>query len=122
MTPLVPHVPPRAVAASARVSGDPDLTSIRFSFPSAKKPIWLESGDQNGKSAFSVPFSGCATGALNGRTQIIGGASSVLAIVAISRPFGDKIAVAVSNAKKVPSGAVISEYRRGEGGRRLRIT
>ena len=39
----------------ARVFTEPPSTSIRLSVPSAKKPIDLLSGDQNGASAPSVP-------------------------------------------------------------------
>ena len=57
MVPFEFHAPPRGVDASVRLSEIPEETSMRFSFPSAKNPMFLESGDQNGNAAPSVPFS-----------------------------------------------------------------
>src|SRR5215471_2259979 len=57
MTPSLFHVPPRP-GASANVVTNPLLTSIRLSFPPAKKPMERLSRDQNGSAAFSVPTSG----------------------------------------------------------------
>src|SRR6266851_1093767 len=105
------QAPPRAVDASASTSGPPNVTSIRLNFPSEKNPSCFESGDQNGKIAFSVPFRARAAGEVSVRTQIIGRAFSAFATMAISCPFGERIAVAVSNTNAVPSGGVMSEYR-----------
>jgi len=46
---------PRSFAVVARVWASPPPAGIFFSFPSAKKPTHLLSGDQNGAAAPSVP-------------------------------------------------------------------
>ena len=48
MIPSAFHVPPRPFSASVISMGFPPLTSMRFSFSSAKKPSVRPSGDQNG--------------------------------------------------------------------------
>src|SRR5215467_10994881 len=48
MTPWAFQVPPRGLDAGARVTMGPPATSSRWSLPLAKKPMDLESGDQNG--------------------------------------------------------------------------
>jgi hypothetical protein len=55
MLPSSPQLAPRGAGASHRVTGAPPWTEIFFSFPSAKNPIQLWSGEKNGPSAFSVP-------------------------------------------------------------------
>src|SRR5215470_16155408 len=63
------HAPPRPDGASARICTAPRSTSIRFSFPSAKKPTdWL-SGDQKGNEALSVPAKARPETESSGRTH-----------------------------------------------------
>src|SRR6266481_559446 len=59
MTPSAFHVPPRAVVASARLCTGPPVISTLFSFAFEKNPTDLLSGDQNGRTASSVPLRGC---------------------------------------------------------------
>src|SRR6185295_10489828 len=60
------QVPPRPSGASHSVTGGPPVTSTFFSFPEAKKAMYLASGDQNGNEAFAVPGIGRATSLANG--------------------------------------------------------
>ena len=55
ITPLAPHVPPRASAAEAIVIGAPPSRSSFLSLPSAKNASSRLSGDQKGKRAPSDP-------------------------------------------------------------------
>src|SRR5215471_17855120 len=56
ITPSRLHVPPRPLgAASQRMTAGPPAASTFFNFPSAKKARNFPSGDQKGKSEFSVP-------------------------------------------------------------------
>src|SRR5712692_3919977 len=55
ITPSRFHVPPRPLGASHSTWGCPPDTSTFLSLPSAKKPMNLLSGDQNGKDAPCVP-------------------------------------------------------------------
>ena len=48
ITSLALQLPPRPVGASARTCGEPPRRSTFFSLPSAKKPMYWPSGDQNG--------------------------------------------------------------------------
>src|SRR5262252_4047228 len=75
MRPSLFHVPPRP-AASANVVTNPLLTSIRLSFPPAKKPMERLSGDQNGNTAFSVPTSGRVSVDSSERSRKPGGLDS----------------------------------------------
>ena len=69
MIPSGLQVPPRPWEASAiAVAGPPEM-SILISFPEAKKPIDLLSGDENGKIASSVPAKGCAVTESIGRSH-----------------------------------------------------
>src|SRR5207244_10714437 len=121
IVPLVDQLPPRGVPASASVSGDPELISIRFSFPSAKNPRYCESGDQKGKLGFSVLRKTWATCESSGRSQIAATPSFARATTAIVLPSGDMTAVAASKTNDVPSGASISLYFNGETGQPRRI-
>src|SRR5947207_15640085 len=105
----LPQLPPRGVGASAIDSSDPPVASMRRNFPSAKNASDLLSGDQNGKSALSVPLSGCAK-ELSGRTQSRGAAAPDFATNAILLPSGDKIAVPPSNSKTECGGALMWVY------------
>ncbi len=60
ITPSRFQVPPTPGVASQRIWGGPPEAAIFFSFPCAKKPMNSLSGDQNGKSAPSVPGMTCA--------------------------------------------------------------
>src|SRR5579859_5972571 len=98
MIPELPHAPPRGDDALAIVSGTPPAASMRFSFPSAKKPIDLPSGDQNGKTAFSVPRNGSAAGESSRRIHSTGGPSAGFARKTMFWPSGDKTAAADSKS------------------------
>ena len=89
ITPSRLHVPPRPAGASARICGLPPETPIRFSLPSAKKPIERPSGAQNGKLAPSVPVSDLGAAWSNGRTHSRDWPSS-FATNANWRPSGDR--------------------------------
>jgi hypothetical protein len=89
MTPPRLHVPPLALAASQRTRGGPPSASTLFSFPSAKNPRLLLSGDQNGYVAPSVPASGRETVESRLRTWRPIVPSSCLAEKAIRRPSGE---------------------------------
>ena len=52
--------PAIAGVASEVLTGEPPVSAIRFSFSSAKKAMFFESGDQKGKMAPSVLSSFCA--------------------------------------------------------------
>src|SRR5438105_6776776 len=119
--PLVDQLPPRGVLATASVSGDPELISMRFSFPSANNPRYCESGDQKGKLGFSVPRKTWATCESSGRSQMAATPSFAAATTAIVLPSGEMTAVAASKTNDVPSGGSISLYVNGETGRRRRI-
>src|SRR5206468_12589155 len=104
ITPWRLHVPPIPLgAASHRTTGGPPETSIRFNFPSAKKPTDFASGDQKGKSAFSVPASGCAATLSSGCTQSCLFAPGAPATKAI-RP---------------PSGEIVTKFKKRFSGRRI---
>ena len=68
MVPSWFHVPPRGSGASHKICGSLPETSTFFSFPSAKNPIKLLSGDQKIAPAPSVPGKG-------GRNQEIEGSN-----------------------------------------------
>src|SRR5712691_13454804 len=69
ITPSRFHVPPSPAGASQSVCDGPPDTSILLSLPCAKKAMDLLSGDQNGRTAPSVPVKGRASGASSERTQ-----------------------------------------------------
>src|SRR5262245_51946312 len=69
ITPSLFQVPPRLLGASEIVTGGSPEIAIFFSFPCAKNPMDLLSGDQKAAFAPSVPGSGCAVSELIGRTQ-----------------------------------------------------
>src|SRR5262249_51413426 len=87
--PPPPEPPETAGSASHNTSGGPPAASIFFSLPSAKKPMNLLSGDQNGADAPSVPASGCADSPLNGRTHSCTFPSASRAMNARRWPSGD---------------------------------
>jgi hypothetical protein len=63
------QVPPRAFETRQIVTGAPLATSMRLSCESAKNPIDVLSGDQNGYSAPSVPGSARIADSSSARTQ-----------------------------------------------------
>src|SRR5271169_5861634 len=69
MIPSRLHAPPPPPDASHNVKGGPPDASIFLSFPSAKNPTKRLSGDQNGRTAPSVPASACAVSASSERIQ-----------------------------------------------------
>src|SRR6266581_8563313 len=69
MTPSRLHVPPRFAGASARIWAGPPDASIFLSFPPAKNPMKLLSGDQKGWLASSVLGNFCALSESTGRIQ-----------------------------------------------------
>src|SRR5437867_7137313 len=114
MTSSLFQVPPRP-AASANVVTNPLPTSIRFSFPSAKKPIERLSGDQNGNAAFSVPTSGRVSADSSERSHKPAGLES--ATNTILSPSGE-IAIDV----KSPLAGVATSTRISGGGDEVRRT
>src|SRR5216684_2994234 len=92
MVPLPLQLAPRGSAVtSARVCGaPPPLTSIFRSLPSAKKPMDLLSGDQNGNRAPSDPAIDCGVRVSSARIQsrVLPAASD--AAKARYLPSGDK--------------------------------
>src|SRR4051812_32692799 len=73
ITPSRFHDAPQADGASQMICGGPPATAIRFSFPSAKKPTDLPSGDQNGSVAPCVDGSGRGSARSSCRIQSDGG-------------------------------------------------
>src|SRR5688572_2248252 len=108
------HEPPRAAGASQRTVAGPPAMSIRFSLSPAKKPSVRPSGDQNGKTAPSVPATDRADDESSERTQIVVAPSSE-AVNATDLPSGD-------NAIQLPScafsGGRIVKTERSTGGAR----
>src|SRR5262249_10619003 len=91
--PLELQVPPRPFGASAKVVTEPPLEGIRLSFPSAKKPIWRLSADQNGRYALSVPDNGWGDRELSRRTQSCGLPCPEIATKTIWLASGDMAAL-----------------------------
>ena len=94
MTPSLLQDPPLIAVsvscASAITIGEPPLRSTRFSLPTARNPISLPSGDQNGKSAPSVPMIRLPSSESRGR----------------SHNAGAWLAVATRNTMCFPSGEI----------------
>jgi hypothetical protein len=88
MVPSLLQVPPAPMGAVANVCVMPPSMLMRFNLPSAKKPIALLSGDQNGLVARSVPFSGWAVAAESERTHNRDTPSSMAANTSFS-PLGE---------------------------------
>src|SRR5687767_1586541 len=88
MTPEAPHVPPLPAGAAHMISGRPPATRTRFSLPVLKNAIDLESGDQKGYEAASVPGISRASDASSERTHSVclPGAAATKATV---RPSGE---------------------------------
>jgi hypothetical protein len=59
--PWLLQLAPKGFKASPRVTADPPLTEIFFSFPPAKKPTHWPSGEKKGSLAPSVPEIGLAS-------------------------------------------------------------
>src|SRR5262249_4647634 len=64
-----PHVPPPGRIGPVSLCGEPPLMSTRLRPVSAKNPMDRPSGDQNGRTALSVPARGCAVTESSGRSQ-----------------------------------------------------
>ena len=117
MTPSRPQEPSEPPGESQIFCAGPPETSIFLSFPSAKKPRNLLSGDQKGRVAPSVPASGWAASALSGRTQIRLFPDESVALNARYRPSGE---IRGASIVVIPSGFAISKrIRRGGAGARL---
>lgn len=69
IVPSAPQVPPVGEGASASGIAGPPLRSRRSSFPLAKKPIDLLSGDQNGHMPPSVAGIALASAWSSARSQ-----------------------------------------------------
>src|SRR5262249_19379187 len=111
MTPSRLHVPPGLKpGASASTCGLPPVTSIFFSFPSAKNPMKRLSGDQNGQDPPSVPGSDCASEASNDLTQSRRRALGGPAAKAMRRPSGDTAGGEPPNANCACSGGRIDDW------------
>ena len=63
------QVPPRLSLTSASLKTGPPLASTFFSARSPKNPMYRPSGDQKGRSAFSVPAKARAAESDSARTQ-----------------------------------------------------
>ena len=112
ITPSRFHAPPRGVGASQRVSAGPPVTATFLSLPCAKKPRCASSGDQNGRSASSVPRISRASSESSGRIQRRFAPPSVL-VKTSRRPLGEsaKFAVCGSETLKRPDSCVGADSR-----------
>ena len=84
-----PVVPASASAASLITIGELPLISTRFSLPAEKNPIERLSGDQNGKSAPSVPASRRPSNEFKGRSHNAGAWLAVATRKTMLRPSGE---------------------------------
>src|SRR5262249_25015822 len=89
MTPSELHEPSDPVAVSQIVCGGPPVMSTFFNFPPPVNATILLSGDQNRRTAPSVPGSGCGSRTSSGRTQTCDLPSRSVATNAILRPSGE---------------------------------
>src|SRR5512133_1925288 len=92
MSSLRPHDPPRALETLARATAGPPAASIFLSFPVAKNPMYLLSGDQKGNAAPSVPASGWASVPSSERTKTISAPAGPALTNATRRPSGESTA------------------------------
>src|ERR1700722_3229970 len=69
MTPRWLHDAPRPSGASHSICTGPPDSATFFNFPTEKKPMYLPSGDQNGKDACSIPSSIRAVPVVTSRTH-----------------------------------------------------
>src|SRR5580698_3167774 len=118
ITPSAPHAPPRPKGASATTCTEP-LKSTVFNLPSAKNPSDRLSGDQKGKTAFSLPDRMCASNESIGRTHIAVLPSDLLAVKASMLPSGDKTGGPAESPVRlsvVPSGGLMTVRITGAGG------
>src|ERR1700693_802174 len=84
------HVPPTPLSASQIVRIAPPEGSMRFNFPSAKKPTKRPSGDQKGKKAFSAPTTGRAEDSWRVRIQRAGCPPGLEAVKTRRVPSGER--------------------------------
>src|SRR5579872_5397625 len=108
------QVPPNGKGASANVSTGPPEARTVFNFPSAKNPTEWPSGDQNGRSASSVPVTGCAEGESSGLSHNILLPCASTATSSNVLPSGDTFGQSIICA---PGGGSTEEMSRG--GRRF---
>ncbi len=120
MTPSRFQDPPRPSVTGASLKTGPPLASIFRRKRLAKKPMKRPSGDQNGRSAPSVPASGRAgPDSFSARTQSRFGSSPLWAVKTRREPSGEistgpaKISVFTSS---VPSGGRIDAWIAGAAG------
>src|SRR6516165_8207458 len=111
ITPWAFQVPPRPTGASQITCADPPAAGTFFSFPSAKKPTHLPSGDQKGRAPFSVPASSCAVSEFEGRIQRRLLPSTGWTENTRRVPSGENAATPPTNA--VPSGGKMLERKEG---------
>src|SRR6266536_3496821 len=105
------HVPPTPLSASQMVRTAPPEGSIRFNFPSAKKPTKWPSGDQNGKKAFSAPTTGRAEDSWRLRIQRAGCPPGFAAVKTRRVPSGES----ASSPRNIFSGKGRVARMPGEG-------
>src|SRR5690349_4350129 len=89
MVPSFAQVAPNDAATSHSVWRPPPVERTFFSFPPAKKPIQLPSGEKNGALAPSVPASNLTSMLLMGRTNNCRPTGNRLAVYASTRPSGE---------------------------------
>src|SRR5689334_23294496 len=104
------QVPPRALGASARtVTGPPAAETLR-SLPSAKKPRYFPSPDQNKAKAPSVPGKRSAVALSSVRTQMELRSLGLRAAKATRVPSGERTGgpeKSPMKSKDVPAGGVM---------------
>src|SRR5262245_47689177 len=89
MTSPLPHAPSEPVGASQTICAGPPATATFFSLPSAMKPRYRLSGDQNGPREFSVPGITLVVSAFIGCSQIMLRLVESCATYAIILPSGE---------------------------------
>src|SRR5215471_9508643 len=102
MTPFRLQEPPRPCSALPRIMAGPPRSLTFFSFPLAKNPTSLLSGDQNGSKPPSVPATAHGYGESRSRTQSLV-LPSLEAANTTRSPLGE-IAGTLLATKVAPSG------------------
>src|SRR5215471_2608376 len=82
------HTAPRANGAAQTNLTGPPSARTRFNRPSAKNPMFCESGDQNGRLAPSVPSSDVGVTLLVDETHSVAGRPAAAAANTMRRPSG----------------------------------
>ena len=127
IVPSGPHAPPRGSGTPVISNAGPPTALTLLSFPSAKNPTDKLSGDQNGRSAPSVPGIACAVPVSKRRSHSMGRAPVPAAVKTIERPSGDRASCGAGTlamggpVSTVPSGGLIlSRTISGSAGAGLR--